>query len=165
MYISADGQHVCARHLRCSPEDGSWALSGSNPGSGRLSGLYSTSNPQDHQDISYAGRHTGGLQAAHDAVRDASHRGPPVIIASTGHHGNGGGHPFVHLAFNEAGTELAVVDGGGRVAMYSMSPFAVDGFVQGRASGVDPVNDGRVPVGMMWLGMNKRVGCPQGLSS
>ncbi|KAL5357003.1 mediator complex, subunit Med16 [Aspergillus floccosus] len=67
-----------------------------------------------------------------------------------------GGHPLVHLCWNEVGSELAVVDSSGRVSIYSIS-FALNSLSGQRQGAFDPDDDGAQIVGMMWLNVHRSV--------
>lgn len=75
---------------------------------------------------------------------------PPVTDAH-------GGHPLVHLSWNETGTELAVVDSSGRVSICSVS-IALNHITGLRQAVVDADDDGGQIVGMMWLNAQRSVG-------
>ncbi|EAU38890.1 conserved hypothetical protein [Aspergillus terreus NIH2624] len=67
-----------------------------------------------------------------------------------------GGHPLVHLCWNELGSELAVVDSSGRVSIYNIS-FALNTLSGQRQGAFDPDDDGAQIVGMMWLNVHRSV--------
>lgn len=67
-----------------------------------------------------------------------------------------GGHTFVHLCWNEPGSDLAVVDSCGRILIVSMS-IAFNVLVTSRSALIDSDDDGNQPVGLMWLCMNRPV--------
>ena len=66
------------------------------------------------------------------------------------------GHTFVHLCWNDAGFELAVVDSCGRISTFGMS-IALNALNQQRPIAMDHDDDGNQPVGLMWLSANRPV--------
>ena len=66
------------------------------------------------------------------------------------------GHAFIHLAWNEAGSDLAIVDSSGRVLVVSMS-IALNVLGPSRLALNDSDDDGNQLVGLMWLCMNRPV--------
>ncbi|PYH92172.1 mediator of RNA polymerase II transcription subunit 16 [Aspergillus ellipticus CBS 707.79] len=66
-----------------------------------------------------------------------------------------GGHPLAHLSWNEAGSELAVVDLAGRISIYSI-PIALNSVNGLRQPAFEP-DDGAQIVGMMWLNTQRSV--------
>ncbi|KAE8150072.1 mediator complex, subunit Med16 [Aspergillus avenaceus] len=67
-----------------------------------------------------------------------------------------GGHPLVHLCWNEIGSELAVVDSSGRVSIYNIA-ISLNTLAGQRQAAFDTVDDGSQIVGMMWLNVNRSV--------
>lgn len=67
-----------------------------------------------------------------------------------------GGHPLVHLCWNESGSDLAVVDSSGRVSIYSIL-IALNSIAGLRQAAFDPDDDGSQIVGMMWLNIQRSV--------
>lgn len=67
-----------------------------------------------------------------------------------------GGHALTHLSWNEAGSDLAVVDVTGRVSVYHI-PFALNSVNGLRQPAFSP-DDGSQIVGMMWLNTQRSVG-------
>lgn len=68
-----------------------------------------------------------------------------------------GNHALVHLEWSETGSELAVVDAGGRVAIFSIST-ALNNIVLHRQATLDQADDGAQVVGMLWLNTQRSVG-------
>jgi mediator of RNA polymerase II transcription subunit 16 len=68
-------------------------------------------------------------------------------------------HKLVHLSWNETGSELAIVDCSGRISVFSIST-ALSILSLSRSALVDPDDDGAQVVGLLWLNMNRTVGCP-----
>ncbi|PWY81960.1 mediator of RNA polymerase II transcription subunit 16 [Aspergillus heteromorphus CBS 117.55] len=66
-----------------------------------------------------------------------------------------GGHPLAHLSWNEAGSELAVIDLSGRISIYSI-PISLNSVNGLRQPAFDP-DDGSQIVGMMWLNTQRSV--------
>ncbi|GCB22497.1 mediator of RNA polymerase II transcription subunit 16 [Aspergillus awamori] len=66
-----------------------------------------------------------------------------------------GGHALTHLSWNEAGSDLAVVDVTGRVSVYHI-PFALNSVNGLRQPAFSP-DDGSQIVGMMWLNTQRSV--------
>lgn len=66
------------------------------------------------------------------------------------------GHPLVHLLWNEAGTELAVVDSSGRLSIYTITT-ALNHIAGQRQAIFDPDDDGNQVVGLMWLNPQRSV--------
>ncbi|KAJ5714011.1 Mediator complex subunit Med16 [Penicillium malachiteum] len=73
---------------------------------------------------------------------------PPITDAH-------GGHPLVHLSWNETGTEMAVVDYLGRISIYSLS-FSLNSITGVRPVHYDSGDDSNQIVGMMWLNIPNR---------
>lgn len=67
-----------------------------------------------------------------------------------------GGNILVHLAWNEAGTDLAVADCLGRVSIYSIS-MALNSITGLRQASFDSGDDRNQVVGMMWLSTGRAV--------
>lgn len=67
-----------------------------------------------------------------------------------------GGHPLVHLSWNETGSEMAVVDYLGRVSIYSIS-LALNSITGVRQVHYDSGDDSNQIVGMMWLNTQRMV--------
>jgi mediator of RNA polymerase II transcription subunit 16, fungi type len=63
---------------------------------------------------------------------------------------------LVHLSWNEAGSDLAVVDSSGRISIYAIST-AVNNLALQRPAILDPDDDGSQLVGMMWLNIDRSV--------
>jgi hypothetical protein len=63
---------------------------------------------------------------------------------------------LVHLSWNEAGSDLAVVDSSGRVSIYALS-VTVNNLALQRSATLDPDDDGSQLVGMMWLNLDRSV--------
>jgi hypothetical protein len=63
---------------------------------------------------------------------------------------------LVHLSWNEAGSDLAVVDSSGRISIYAIST-AVNNLTLQRPAILDPDDDGSQLVGMMWLNIDRSV--------
>lgn len=77
----------------------------------------------------------------------------PLVPVTEAH----GGNILVHLAWNEAGSELAVADCLGRVSIYSIS-MALNSITGLRQAAFDSSDDCNQVVGMMWLNSNRSVG-------
>ncbi|OAL70354.1 hypothetical protein A7D00_5320 [Trichophyton violaceum] len=82
------------------------------------------------------------------SLSDGDHE-HPITEAQTG-------HTLVHLAWNEPGTDLAVVDSCGRISIVGMS-IGLNVLIQSRPPALDPDDDGNQPVGLMWLALNRSV--------
>lgn len=82
------------------------------------------------------------------SLSDGDHE-HPIAEAQTG-------HTLVHLAWNEPGTDLAVVDSCGRISIVGMS-IGLNVLIQSRPPALDPDDDGNQPVGLMWLALNRSV--------
>ncbi|KAL4893963.1 mediator complex, subunit Med16 [Aspergillus ambiguus] len=67
-----------------------------------------------------------------------------------------GGHPLVHLCWNELGSELAVIDSSGRVSIYNIA-IALNSLSGQRQAAFDPDDDGGQIVGTMWLNVQRSV--------
>lgn len=76
----------------------------------------------------------------------------PLLPVTEAH----GGHPLVHLCWNEMGSELAVVDSSGRVSIYSIL-VALNSIAGLRQAAFDPDDDGSQIVGIMWLNLQRSV--------
>ncbi|KAJ6112846.1 hypothetical protein N7512_008170 [Penicillium capsulatum] len=74
----------------------------------------------------------------------------PLAPATEAH----GGNILVHLAWNEAGSELAIADCLGRVSIYSIS-MALNSITGLRQAAFDSSDDCNQVVGMMWLSSNR----------
>jgi mediator of RNA polymerase II transcription subunit 16 len=68
-----------------------------------------------------------------------------------------GNHALVHLEWSETGGELAVVDAGGRVSVFSIS-IALNNIALHRQAILDQADDGGQVVGMLWLNTQRSVG-------
>ncbi|EEQ90336.2 RNA polymerase II Mediator complex subunit Sin4 [Blastomyces dermatitidis ER-3] len=65
-----------------------------------------------------------------------------------------GGHTVVHLLWNESGSELAIVDSCGRIAIVTIM-MSLNTVNQPRQASIDPDDDLAQPVGLMWLNLNR----------
>lgn len=68
-----------------------------------------------------------------------------------------GNHALVHLEWSETGGELAVVDAGGRVSVFTIS-IALNNVALHRQAIQDQADDGAQVVGMLWLNTQRSVG-------
>jgi mediator of RNA polymerase II transcription subunit 16, fungi type len=78
------------------------------------------------------------------------------LLLSIGDHGH---HVLVHLSWNEAGSDLAIVDSSGRVSIYAVS-IGLNNLVVQRQAILDPDDEGGQIVGMMWLNVKRPVRRP-----
>ncbi|PGG96375.1 hypothetical protein AJ79_09615 [Helicocarpus griseus UAMH5409] len=65
-----------------------------------------------------------------------------------------GGHTIAHLLWNEAGTELAIVDSSGRISIVAILT-AVNTVNPARQPSLDPDDDWAQPVGLLWMNVNR----------
>ena len=92
------------------------------------------------------------------------------LQATTGKHDLSGNYPIheantnenhwklVHLDWSQTGTDLAVIDAAGRVAVYSLSMVAANQIVVSRTATVDAEDALSQSVGMAWLNPDRPVG-------
>ncbi|OJD18828.1 hypothetical protein AJ78_01160 [Emergomyces pasteurianus Ep9510] len=74
----------------------------------------------------------------------------PINQVSDAH----GGHTIVHLLWNESGSELAIVDSGGRISIVTiLTTLNTINFA--RQASIDSDDDWAQPVGLMWLNVNR----------